>query len=124
MKSKLIKDSRADSGAIDPRIFRGDDGKRYWPVDTIIEGPRAYRLVQMGMAVPADDECTLAACMTTAEMKAAQTKQEMLGKGIAPEDYQRYLDGEILGYYADGDEIPGPNWIDPELDEDDNHDDD
>jgi len=122
MKAKLIRDARVTPGAPDDDRMEVRDGVRYWPEGTVLEDRRAYRLVQMGMAEPADDECTLKACMTTAEMKAAQIKQEMVGKGIMPEDYQRYLDGEILGYDEDGNDIPGPNYIDP--DEDDDEDDD
>jgi len=118
MKAKLVREAKAAPGAEHPEIF-DRDGRRWWPAGSIIEDARAYRLVQMGMAEPADEECTLAACMTTAEMKAAQVKQEMVAKGIHPNDYQRYLDGEILGYDEDGDDIPGPNWIDPDEDESD-----
>ena len=70
-------------------------------------------------AVPADDECTAAAAMSTAEMKAAQRQQEPVSKGIHPDDYQRYFDGEITGYDIDGNDIPGPNYIEPDEDDDD-----
>ncbi len=118
MKAKLIRDARVAPGVEDDRI-ETRDGKRYWPAGTVLEDARAYRLVQMGMAEPADDECTLRACMTTAEMKAAQVKQEMVGKGIHPDDYQRYLDGEILGYDEDGADIPGPNYVAADEDDED-----
>jgi len=97
----------------------GEDGKLYFPKGTILEGPRAFRLVQMGVAIPADPECTLAANRTTEQMKTAQIHQEMLSKGIQVQDYQRYLDGEILGYDVEGDDIPGPNWPEDEEDSDD-----
>ena len=116
MKAKLIRETKVAPGVTDERVITLDDGRRMWPAGTIIDHPRAHRLVEMGMAEPADEDCTLRACMTKDEMKAAQIKQTMLGKGIHPDDYQRYLDGEILGYYEDGEDIPGPNWVD--LDED------
>ena len=118
MKAKLTRHAKP-TPLTNPEIIKEIDGRRVVPEGTIIEHPRAYRLVQMGAAEPADDECRLAACMTTAEMKAAQIKSEMVGKGIHPEDYQRYLDGEILGYDENGDDIPGPNWVDYDGGEDD-----
>lgn len=117
MKAKLIRESKVAHGVIDDRVITLDDGRRVLPAGTIIEDDRAFRLVQMGMAEPADEECTLRASMNTADMKAAQAKQTMLSKGIHPDDYQRFLDGEIQGYDADGGDIPGPNWI-PATDED------
>jgi hypothetical protein len=111
MKAKLIRDGRVAPSAPDDERIEVRDGVRYWPAGTVHDHPRAYRLVEMGMAEPADDECRLRACMTTEEMKAAQVKQELVGKGIHPDDYQRYLDGEIIGYDEDGADIPGPNWV-------------
>ena len=119
MKARLIRDAKVAYGVEDDRIKTRNDGTRYWPEGTILEDPRAYRLVQMGMGEPADDECTLSACMSSAEMKAAQIKSEMVGKGIHPDDYQRYLDGEIIGYDENGDDIPGPNYIERDSDDDD-----
>lgn len=93
------------------------DGERWWPVGSIIDHPDAYRLVKMGVAKPADSECTLSAGMSTDQMATAQRQQEMVAKGIHPDDYQRYLDGEILGYNAEGFDIPGPNYIEETDDE-------
>lgn len=89
-------------------------GQYYWPVGTIEDHPKAYMLVRMGVAEPADDECRLRAAMSTDDMKHAQRQQELVSKGIEPDDYQRYLDGEILGYDEDGNDIPGPNYKEPE----------
>ena len=94
------------------------NGQFYWPVGTEEEHPKAYRLVRMGIAEPADDECRLRAAMSTQEMKLAGRQYEMVSKGIQPEDYQRYLDGEILGYDEDGNDVPGPNWKDTEAEDD------
>lgn len=86
------------------------NGRYFWPVGTVEEHPRAYMLVRMGVAEPEDDECRLRAAMTTGEMKLAQRQQSLVSKGIHPDDYQRFLDGEISGYDEDGNDIPGPNW--------------
>ena len=90
----------------------------YWPVGTIESHPKAFMLVRMGVAEPADDECRLRSAMSTGEMKTAQRQHDMVSKGIDPNDYQRYLDGEILGYDTDGNDIPGPNYIDHDEDAD------
>jgi len=95
------------------------DGQYYWPVGLIEEHPNAFMLVKMGIAEPADDECRLAAAMSSVEMASAQRQQQMVSKGILPDDYQRYLDGEILGYDANGNDIPGPNYIEPDDEEED-----
>lgn len=98
-------------------------GHHVWPVGTIEEHPNAYRLVQMGMAEPADDECRLKAAMTTKEFEQAKRLNGALNAGIQPEDYQRFFDGEILGYDAEGNDIPGPNYIPTDEDDDDDDDD-
>ena len=85
-------------------------GQWYWPAGTIEEHPKAYILVRMGTAKPADDECTLAAAMSTPQQATAQKHNEVVRKGIHPDDYQRYFDGVITGYDIDGNDIPGPNW--------------
>jgi hypothetical protein len=113
LKAKLINETRAAASAGNDDRLIEREGKKYFPADTIIDDPRAYRLVQMGVAVPADPECTVAAGMTSQQMEAAQRQQELLAKGIEQDDYQRYLDGEILGYDEDGNDIPGPNYKDP-----------
>ena len=95
-------------------LVEKSDGMWYWPAGTIEEHPRAYMLVRMGDAEPADDECVLAAAMSSNQQAAAKRAAEALAHGIHPEDYQRFFDGEITGYDADGNDIPGPNWIEPE----------
>lgn len=99
-------------------IVKRANGQYVWPVGTIEDHPRAYLLVRNGVAEPADDECMLRAAMSTTEMKTAQRHQEAVGNGILPEDYQRFFDGEILGYDADGNDIPGPNFKEIEADDD------
>ena len=103
----------------DERIVIRENGQHVWPVGTVEDHPRAYRLVRNGVAEPADDECRLMAAMSSSDMAKAQRNQVPFGKGIQPEDYQRFFDGEILGYDVDGNDIPGPNWKDEEDDDDD-----
>lgn len=114
MRAKLVVDVDANPRTADERAVKDENGRLYYPAGTVFDHPRAFRMVQMGTAEPDDEECTLRVCMTKEEMKAAQRQQEMVSKGIHPIDYQRYLDGEILGYDEDGEDIPGPNWIAPE----------
>ena len=96
--------------------FQDDDrleivnGRYYWPIGTMEEHPNAYKYVIMGVAEPADDECRLAAARSTQEIQTATRRYEMVSKGIESDDYQRYLDGEILGYDEAGNDLPGPNW--------------
>lgn len=92
------------------------------PAGTVINHPDAAMLVRMGIAEPVDEECRLAAGMTVDQMVAAQRAQECVRRGIAPEDYEAFEAGKMVGYDENGDWIPGPNYIagddDKELDED------
>ena len=122
MKAALIKECPVGGPDVEDERIIERDGVRYWPTGTIIDNQKSFRLVQMGVAKPADEECTLRVGMTSEQMRAAQIKAEMLTHGIIPEDYQRYLDGEILGYDEDGDDVPGPNYIPKADDEDEDED--
>lgn len=79
------------------------------PVGTIIEHPEAFRLVRLGAAEPADEECAQRANMTTEQMRVAQHHQRRTAAGIHPEDFEAFDRGEMAGYYPDGSFIPGPN---------------
>lgn len=92
-------------------------GGRPIPCGTIIDNPKAYLLVQMGVCVPADDECEQAAGMTKEQMATAIHAQIRATKGIHPEDFEAYDSGEMTGYDGEGNWIVGENYI--ELDEDD-----
>jgi len=81
------------------------------PVGTVKDGPDVWKLVRMGMAEPADDECEKAANMTPLKMARAQHAQRRTAAGIVPEDYEIYDAGEISGYYPDGSNKPGPHAI-------------
>lgn len=82
----------------------------FWKNGATIEHPDAHALVSMGCAVPADDECHQAANMTPLQIRAAIKAQDKVSKGIHPDDYAKFDNGEILGYNPDGSYIPGPNF--------------
>jgi hypothetical protein len=119
LKAELLKDTEAAPSAAGDERLVTINGKPHFPAGTIIEHPQAYRLVKMGVAKPADGECVVAAGMTTEQQQAAQVTQELVSKGIHPEDYQAYLDGIMIGYDEDGKYIPGPNYTEDEPDGDD-----
>lgn len=109
MKAQLIRDM--DCKPTD----EWPEGKK--PKGTVIDHPQAARLCQMGVAIPADEECQLAAHMTPERMRAAKYAYERATKGIAAEDFAAYDAGEMVGYNPDGSFKPGPNYI-PDDDED------
>ena len=79
------------------------------PIGTIVDNPEAWLLVQMGAAVPVDEECEQAANMTQHQMDKAQHSQRRASAGIHPDDFEAFDAGEIDGYYPDGTCRPGPN---------------
>jgi hypothetical protein len=80
----------------------------------VIDHPHAYRLVQQGVAIPADRECEEKARMTNAKMDAAIVAYDRLDNGIHPEDFDAYSRGLLSGYKPDGKTgdtwKPGPNF--------------
>ena len=86
------------------------------PVGYIRDAPDAYKLVQAGVAIPADEECRLACGMSQAEIDLAQKHYPALEAGIDPNDRKAWFAGEMIGYNLDGSPIPGPNFV-PEDDE-------
>jgi len=112
MKATLLRDMTCRPTEAFP------DGVK--PAGTTVEDRRAWRLVQMGVATPADDECRRKAGMSPERMEAAQAAYPKVEAGIHPDDYAAYDRGEMLGYNPDGTWIPGPNATeDLELDEED-----
>lgn len=81
----------------------------FWMRDSVIEHPMAFRLVQQGIALPADDECQSACHRTEQQLTAAQMAYERVSRGIHPDDYQLFDAGIISGYNDDGSYKPGPN---------------
>lgn len=82
---------------------------RVWNEGAIVDHPDSYRLVQMGLAIPADDECKDRANMSPEMIESAGFAYERLRRGIHFDDFERYGRGELIGYNADGSDIPGPN---------------
>ena len=64
MKAKIISD--------DTTAKKGD----------IIDHPKAFRLVQLGVADPVDDECRIAAGMTPEKTEAARAFQRKAKRGL------------------------------------------
>jgi hypothetical protein len=85
------------------------NGAWYWPVGTIEDHPAAWRLVEHGCAEAADDECEERVGKTKQQQQIARMRFAAMEKGILPEDYQRFYDGELAGYTIKGKDIPGPN---------------
>jgi hypothetical protein len=108
MKAKLIRRAMRDNGPGKPETRL--------EIGHIHERHDAYLLVHAGMAVPEDDECRKACGMTDAQIAEVVKAQNAVSKGIAPEDYDKFHRGEILGYNEDGSYIPGPNAV-PEIEE-------
>jgi hypothetical protein len=116
LKIKLI---RADLGVAaeydtehhESNIDRSS-GRPLWKVGAVVEVDSfgASILVGNGDAEPADDEAEAVCVGWKFRRDDVLLAREMLEKGIDPDDRQRFRDGEILGYDADGNDIPGPNW--------------
>lgn len=89
------------------------------PAGSIIDDADSFRLVELGVARPHDDECVaLFADRTAQQAAAAEHAARRLSAGILPEDFARYDAGELLGYDRHGNDIPGPN-AKPQTDEED-----
>lgn len=109
MKCRLIRPMESSR--------REDPPGTIFPIGTVIENPKAYRLVQLGCAEPADAECLAAAGMNPQKFAEAVKAQNRLSAGIHPDDYAAFDAGWMVGYAADGDGvgpngewIPGPNY--------------
>ena len=95
----------------DREVFRNGEmvTLRFWKKGATVNHPKSFRLVQQGTAEPADAECEQRAHMSPQNMDDASHAYERLSRGIIEKDFDRYDRGEILGYNADGSDIPGPN---------------
>lgn len=114
MKCETIRDSK--------RLVRVYDhaGRLCLRIDvqkagTVIDHPDAWKLVLQGKAVPADEECKRKVPFTPSQMQAAINAGEKLSRKIAPDDYDAYDRGLMVGYKPDGSDgdtwKPGPNWV-------------
>lgn len=89
------------------------DGGTFFRCGAIIEANarECELLVGNGDCIPACDESRAVCVGWEAKLELRKVHREMLARGIAPEDRQRYLRGEIVGYDENGDDIPGPNYV-------------
>lgn len=94
----------------------------FFKLGAILDRPDSFMLVRLGIAEPADEECRLAASMTTAQRQQAQHASKRLAAGIHPEDFGLYDAGVIVGYNPDGSYKPGPNFAQLPQDTDDEED--
>jgi hypothetical protein len=126
LKIRLIRDDIGVAAGYedDPQTTIGPGGQAMWKRGAIIDVPaRACQLlVGNGDAEPADSEAEATAGDWKKNRSEVLLAREMLAKCIDPDDRERYRNGEILGYDADGNDIPGPNWIDTSETEDDEED--
>jgi hypothetical protein len=83
----------------------------------VLDHPQAFRLVQQGVAIPADAECEKR--LGEAFMKNLQAiliAGERNERAIASEDFEAYNRGLMIGYKPDGKQgdtwIHGPHWHD------------
>ena len=120
MKAKFIRDDiEIGKREVSPgdvhivEIYRNHSLEKVpcWKVGAIYDAPNAFRYVQMGVCEAVDDECEKRANMTPDKMAAAIYAYERMNRGIHHTDFKRYDKGEMVGYNADGSDIPGPNAV-------------
>lgn len=106
MRAQLVKDLKATPSTKVPSV----DG--IVPKGTVLDGSelRPWWYVQMGAAVPLDDECRMAAGMTDAEIDLQTQLYEAKVAGIQPEDMAAWRAGAMTGYDENGEWIPGPEY--------------
>ena len=115
MKCKLVTTIQA--GVHNPEPLG-----EWLPVGHIIDLPKVFRLVQMGVAVPADEACRILASMSDEKMADVQRRYPAIAKGICPEDREDFLAGKMDGYNADMSPKPGPNFEQDEDEEEEDED--
>lgn len=80
------------------------------PIGTEIEDPKCWVHIRMGQAEPADEEAEEYR-QTPEEQARAQHVYLRTVRGIHPDDFPAYEAGDMIGYNAEGDWIPGPNAL-------------
>jgi hypothetical protein len=80
----------------------------------LISHPHAYKLVQLGIAVPADRECEEKCRPFIHRMDELVFAGERRERAIHHEDFDAYKQGLLIGYKPDGKAgdtwQPGKNW--------------
>jgi hypothetical protein len=135
MKARIIRDDlevspsavlteEEQSQTVERLVWRNGANRpaTFWQQGAILERPDSFMLVRLGVAEAADEECEMAASMTSAQLAQAQHAARRLAAGIHPEDFALYDAGIILGYNGDGTYKPGPNFDQMPQDEDDEDD--
>jgi hypothetical protein len=121
IRSDLQVSEAFDTEQFSDRIDRAS-GRPHWKLGAVIDETEfaTQVLVGNGDAEPADLEAEKACPRWAINRENVLLSREMLAKGIDPigEDRERFRNGELLGYDANGDDIPGPNWVEPEHEED------
>lgn len=69
---------------------------------TVLDLPDAYKLVQNGIAIPADEECRKKCGMDKKDIEEAHKAADRIRRGIVPEDFDIFEAGLIDGYTAQG----------------------
>ena len=126
MRIKFIRSDLQASAAFDTDEYADkidrSSGRPMWILGAEIEETAfaTQVLVGNGDAEPADLEAEIACPQWAANRENVLLSREMLAKGIDPigEDRERFRKGEIIGYDANGNDIPGPNWVEPDNEED------
>lgn len=123
MKIKFVRSDNGVAAAFDTpanadQIDRSS-GQPYWKLGAVVEVDRrgAQLLVGNGDCEPADLEAEEACKGWTSRRADVLLSREMLARAIDPEDRERFRNGEILGYDENGNDIPGPNWVEPDDDD-------
>lgn len=86
----------------------------FWKLGAIIDHPDAWKLVSLGCAEAADEECAAMVNRTPAEQAAAAAAYARASAGILPKDFAAFNAGYMTGYAPDGKWIPGPNYAEYE----------
>jgi hypothetical protein len=123
MKCKLCKDMPAvapekwPKGQVDPSELPGICETGVIPEGTVLNQPGAYKFVRLGIADPEDEECRIAAGLSDPQILLAKMRQRRVSAGVAPEDYDAFDKGIMVGYNPDGTFKPGPNFEEAEWQE-------
>lgn len=108
MKVKLLRQT-----AIHPKRVK-EGYPPFFPEGHEIEHPKAYRLVQSGIAIPADKECEEKCRSFIHRMDELVFTGERRERGIHMDDFEAYGQGLMIGYKPDGKRhdtwLPGPKW--------------
>ena len=120
MKIKFVRSDNGVAAAYDtPEYAEQIDrssGQPFWKLGAVVSVERrgAQLLVGNGDCEPADEEAEQACKGWREKRPDVLLSREMLARAIDPEDRERFRNGEILGYDENGNDIPGPNWIEPD----------